>query len=80
MNQEETEHYTIIAYMHATFAGGLAGGALWVAPYLASVVVLGPPVDLIGLPIIFHAVSLVIGMSVGLFVGHYTLKIVTQQD
>ena len=42
MNQEENEVYTMLAYMHSIFAGGLAGGATWVAPYLVAVAVLGP--------------------------------------
>ena len=74
MNQDENEVCTMLAYMHSIFAGGLAGGATWVVPYLVAVAILGPPIDLIGLPIILHVASFAAGIAAGQFVGHYTLK------
>lgn len=74
MNQGENEVYTMLAYMHSIFAGGLAGGAAWIAPYLVAAPILGPPIDLIGLPIILHVASFSAGIAAGLFVGHYTLR------
>ncbi len=74
MNQEENEVYTMLADMHSIFAGGLAGGATWVVPYLVAVAIFGPPIDLIGLAIILHVASFAAGIAAGQFVGHYTLK------
>lgn len=75
MNQEEIDYYTVLANMYAVAAGGFAGGFTWVAPYIVMVVKLGPPLDLIALPVSLHVVSFVAGMSVGFFVGNYIRKL-----
>ncbi|PTC01280.1 hypothetical protein C9975_03090 [Thalassospira xiamenensis] len=75
MNKEEVEHHTILAYLHAIAAGGFSGGFAWIAPYIASVAILEPPIDLLGLPVMLHAASLVAGVSIGLFCGHQILKV-----